>query len=155
MTYHFNDRMPSWVCNDVILPLAQCAIYFYTPRVFCRRNGSAWVLPLLLHGDGTEYGYCCLLYTSDAVTAFETVYFCPDLPQCFREVYRVLKPGGTLLICNEANGDTAVSYTHLDVYKRQGDAFLFSAARSKLSITGKSSAKTSAFESLYAASFSF
>ena len=37
----------------------------------------------------------------DAVTAFETVYFWPDLPQCFREVYRVLKPGGTFLICNE------------------------------------------------------
>ena len=31
----------------------------------------------------------------DAVTAFETVYFWPDLPRCFREVYRVLKPGGT------------------------------------------------------------
>ena len=41
----------------------------------------------------------------DAVTAFETVYFWPDLPQCFREVYRVLKPGGTLLICNESSGD--------------------------------------------------
>ena len=38
----------------------------------------------------------------DAVTAFETVYFWPDLPQCFREVYRVLKPGGTFLICNES-----------------------------------------------------
>ena len=37
----------------------------------------------------------------DAVTAFETVYFWPDLPACFREVYRVLKPGGTFLICNE------------------------------------------------------
>ena len=34
----------------------------------------------------------------DAVTAFETVYFWPDLPQCFREVYRVLKPDGKLLI---------------------------------------------------------
>ena len=42
----------------------------------------------------------------DAVTAFETVYFWPDLPQCFREVYRVLKPGGTFLICNESNGNT-------------------------------------------------
>ena len=37
----------------------------------------------------------------DAVTAFETVYFWPDLPASFREVYRVLKPGGTFLICNE------------------------------------------------------
>ena len=42
----------------------------------------------------------------DAVTAFETVYFWPDLPQCFREVYRVLKPGATFLICNESNGDS-------------------------------------------------
>ena len=42
----------------------------------------------------------------DAVTAFETVNFWPDLPQCFREVHRVLKPGGTLLICNESSGDT-------------------------------------------------
>ena len=41
----------------------------------------------------------------DAVTAFETVYFWPDLPQCFREVRRVLKPGGTFLICNECGGD--------------------------------------------------
>lgn len=41
----------------------------------------------------------------DVATAFETVYFWPELPQCFREVYRVLKPGGTFRICNEANGD--------------------------------------------------
>ena len=42
----------------------------------------------------------------DAVMAFETVYFWPDLPRCFREVWRVLKPGGTFFICNESNGDT-------------------------------------------------
>ena len=42
----------------------------------------------------------------NAVTAFETVYFWPDLAQCFREVWRVLKPGGTFLICNESGGDT-------------------------------------------------
>ncbi len=42
----------------------------------------------------------------DTITAFETVYFWPDLPRCFREVWRVLKPGGTFLICNESNGDT-------------------------------------------------
>ncbi len=29
----------------------------------------------------------------DLVTAFETVYFWPHLPQCFQEVLRVLKPG--------------------------------------------------------------
>ena len=42
----------------------------------------------------------------NAVTAFETVYFWPDLPQCFREIWRVLKSGETFLICNESNGDT-------------------------------------------------
>ena len=34
------------------------------------------------------------------------VYFWPELAQNFREVYRVLKPGGTFFICNEANGET-------------------------------------------------
>ncbi len=42
----------------------------------------------------------------DGVTAFETVYFWPDLPGSFREVYRVLKPGGSFLICNECSGET-------------------------------------------------
>ena len=42
----------------------------------------------------------------DAAAAFETVYFWPDLPRCFREVWRTLKPGATVLICNESNGDT-------------------------------------------------
>ena len=45
--------------------------------------------------------------TFDVITAFETVYFWPELAQNFREVYRVLKPGGTFFICNEANGETA------------------------------------------------
>ena len=34
------------------------------------------------------------------------LYFGPDLPRCFREVWRTLKPGRTILICNESNGDT-------------------------------------------------
>ena len=42
----------------------------------------------------------------EVVTAFETVYFWPELAQNFREVYRVLKPGGIFFICNEANGET-------------------------------------------------
>lgn len=37
----------------------------------------------------------------DVVTAFETVYYWPDLPAAFREVQRVLRRGGTFLICNE------------------------------------------------------
>ena len=41
----------------------------------------------------------------DTITAFETVYFWPDLPQCFREVYRVLKPGGTFCGCFYVKGE--------------------------------------------------
>ena len=33
----------------------------------------------------------------DLVTAFETVYFWPDLKQSFSEVFRVLKPGGMFM----------------------------------------------------------
>lgn len=39
----------------------------------------------------------------DVVTAFETVYFWPDISNDFSEVSRVLKPDGSFLICNEAN----------------------------------------------------
>ncbi|MDO5832271.1 MAG: class I SAM-dependent methyltransferase [Methanobrevibacter sp.] len=42
--------------------------------------------------------------TFDAVTAFETVYFWPDIEKCFGEVKRVLKPGGIFLIGMESNG---------------------------------------------------
>lgn len=38
----------------------------------------------------------------DLVTAIETHYFWPDLPKDMREVLRVLKPGGRLLIIGEA-----------------------------------------------------
>jgi ubiquinone/menaquinone biosynthesis C-methylase UbiE len=41
----------------------------------------------------------------DIVTAFETIYFWPDLVHDMKEVYRVLKPGGVFLICNEAARD--------------------------------------------------
>ena len=39
----------------------------------------------------------------DMVTAFETVYFWPDMVHDFGEVRRVLKPGGLFFICNELN----------------------------------------------------
>ena len=41
----------------------------------------------------------------DVVTAFETVYFWPELAQNFREVYRVLKPGGTFCGCFYVMGE--------------------------------------------------
>lgn len=43
--------------------------------------------------------------TFDVVTAFETVYFWPGLDAAFAQVKRVLKKGGTFLICNESTGE--------------------------------------------------
>lgn len=40
----------------------------------------------------------------DAVSAFETIYFWPDLLACFGEVRRVLRARGTFMICNESDG---------------------------------------------------
>lgn len=40
----------------------------------------------------------------ELATAFETVYFWPGLETCFAQVFRVLKPGGVFLICNESDG---------------------------------------------------
>ena len=38
------------------------------------------------------------------VTAFETVYFWPEIQKSFAEVRRVLMPGGKFLIVNEDDG---------------------------------------------------
>lgn len=41
----------------------------------------------------------------DLVTAFETVYFWQPIEQALAEVFRVLRAGGTFLLCNEADGE--------------------------------------------------
>lgn len=41
----------------------------------------------------------------DLITAFETIYFWPDILEAFKQVHRVLKPNGTFMICNEVNGE--------------------------------------------------
>lgn len=40
----------------------------------------------------------------DLVTAYETIYFWPNLHDAFAQVYRVLRNGGTFMICNELGG---------------------------------------------------
>jgi len=42
--------------------------------------------------------------TFDLVTAFETIYFWPDIEYCFGEVKKALKPGGQFVIVNEDDG---------------------------------------------------
>ncbi len=41
----------------------------------------------------------------DMVTAFETIYYWPSLDGGVSEMMRVLKPGGTLVIANEMDGE--------------------------------------------------
>lgn len=40
----------------------------------------------------------------DLATAFETIYYWASIESGFSEIYRVLKPGGTVLIANELDG---------------------------------------------------
>ena len=40
----------------------------------------------------------------DTVTAFETVYFWPNMDRSFEEVIRVMRPGASFAITNESNG---------------------------------------------------
>ena len=54
------------------------------------------------------------------VTAFETVYYWPSIETCFRNVWEVLAPGGTFLICNEDSyleGNEAIADAlHMEFY---------------------------------------
>ena len=43
----------------------------------------------------------------DLVTAFETIYFWPGIEDCYRQIFRVLKPGGRFMIVNESDGEDA------------------------------------------------
>ena len=43
----------------------------------------------------------------DLATAFETIYFWPGIERCFAQVAKILKPGGTFMICNESDGTDA------------------------------------------------
>ena len=56
-------------------------------------EGNASALPF----DGNSF---------DIVTAFETVYFWPDIEECFRGVHRILKEDGRFVIVNEDDGLT-------------------------------------------------
>ena len=51
----------------------------------------------------------------DLATAFETVYFWPGLEKCFAEVHRVLKQGGSFLICNESDGTDEVTLRYAKI----------------------------------------
>ena len=70
-----------------------------------------------------EFGKRCFIEKGDAadlpygknsfdlVTAFETIYFWKNPADCFKGIYRILKPGGLFLICNEMDDPTDTTWT--------------------------------------------
>lgn len=58
--------------------------------------------------------------TFDLATAFETIYFWPDIVEDFKEVRRVLKPGGRFAVCNEmaseAGNERWISLLDMKIY---------------------------------------
>lgn len=59
--------------------------------------------------------------TFDLVTAVETVYFWPDLPGALEEIYRVLKPEGSVAILNDGSDPDTLDWpevgTELRIYR--------------------------------------
>lgn len=56
----------------------------------------------------------CLPYPDQSlhlVTAFETIYFWPDLDDAFKEIKRVLKPGSNFFICCEMDNPDNTTWT--------------------------------------------
>ncbi len=109
MSFFENTRQPSGLGGNVMISMMNLG----------HRALTNWGLQALhLAPDARVLDCGCVVWQGhveemifadawfDAVTAFETVYFWPGLPRCFREIRRVLKPGGTFLICNECSGDT-------------------------------------------------
>ena len=45
----------------------------------------------------------------DTVTAFETVYFWPEIGETFKQVFRVVRPGGVFAVTNESTGEDKAS----------------------------------------------
>ena len=62
--------------------------------------------------------------TFDLVTAVETQYYWPDLPHDMREVLRVLKPGGTLLVLAESYKKGSHEFIQRPVIKLLGSSNL-------------------------------
>jgi len=68
-----------------------------------KRTNARWIdlgRVELRHGSVSQLPFSDGVF--DLVTAVETHFFWPDLPADMREVWRVLKPGGTFIIVAEA-----------------------------------------------------
>ncbi len=78
----------------------------------------------------------------DLITAFETIYFWPDLSSSFRQIRKVLRSGGVFLICNEMSDPSDDKWTKIidgmRVYSRQElERLLSDAGFSRIAIDEK------------------
>ena len=54
-------------------------------------------------------------HTFDLVTAFETIYFWPEISRSFGQIFRILRPGGRFLIVNESTGTDAAAVKYSNI----------------------------------------
>lgn len=71
----------------------------HSVRMSTKRNRFAGKRSHVTQGDVGALPFGDEIF--NVVTAFETVYFWPDLKRSFSGIYRILKPGGRLLLCCE------------------------------------------------------
>ncbi|WP_077083342.1 class I SAM-dependent methyltransferase [Porphyromonas gingivalis] len=78
------------------------------------RDGRAEIMKALVSSLPYESA------TFDLATAFETIYFWPDIVEDFKEVRRVLKPGSRFAVCNEmaseAGNERWISLLDMKIY---------------------------------------
>jgi SAM-dependent methyltransferase len=92
-----------------------------------KRTNAKWIALSRVevqHGSVSQLPFLDCMF--DLVTAVETHFWWPDLPGDMREVFRVLKPGGTLIIIAEVykGANTTVSRLAEKYAPRTGMALL-------------------------------
>ena len=81
-------------------------------RYLCRRltgnqknySSSMGLFSKIFSNTRKPEGFWGRMIVSGMATAFETVYFWPEIEKSFAEVRRILSPGGIFLIVNEDDG---------------------------------------------------
>jgi len=64
---------------------------------------------LIVQGDVSNLPYKAQQY--DLVTAFETIYFWPELTTCFEEIRQIIKSGGQFMITCEMSDPSNTTWT--------------------------------------------